>query len=90
MTDFIGTNEQLCNALNHIETRASTGHTDIIVVAAAQSRIVGLEEALARAVQIAENYATAYSEGKPDDLEDRADNMMWGMARDIAALKPKP
>tara|TARA_R110002153_G_scaffold99224_2_gene234706 strand:+ start:141 stop:362 length:222 start_codon:yes stop_codon:yes gene_type:complete len=46
MTDFIGTNEQLCNALNHIETRASTGHTDIIVVAAAQARIAELTEAL--------------------------------------------
>jgi hypothetical protein len=53
-----------------------------------QTRIVGLEEALARAVQIAENYATVYSEGKPGDWEDRADNMMWGMARDIAALNP--
>jgi hypothetical protein len=56
----------------------------------AQARIADLEDALNEAVQIAENYATAYSEGKPDDWEDRADNMMWGMARDISALKPKP
>jgi hypothetical protein len=55
-----------------------------------QARIAELEAALTRAVQIAENYATIYSEGKPDDWEDRADNMMWGMHRDIADLKAKP
>jgi hypothetical protein len=55
-----------------------------------QARIAELEAALARAVQIAENYATIYSEGKPDDWEDRADNMMWGIVRDIAVLKAKP
>jgi hypothetical protein len=44
MTDFIGTNEQLCNALNHIEKRASTSHTDIIVVAAAQALIEEKDE----------------------------------------------
>jgi hypothetical protein len=58
--------------------------------AVSQARIAELEAALTRAVQIAENYATVYSEGKPDDWEDRADNMMWGMHRDIAALKAKP
>jgi hypothetical protein len=56
-------------------------------VEARQARIAELEVALTRAVQIAENYATIYSEGKPDDWEDRADNMMWGMHRDIADLK---
>jgi hypothetical protein len=55
-----------------------------------QARIWKLDEALNKTVQIAENYATAYSAGKPDDWGDRADNMMWGMARDIAALKPEP
>jgi hypothetical protein len=52
MTDFIGTNEQLCNALNHIEKRASTSHTDIIVVAAAQARIAELEAALKSILEI--------------------------------------
>jgi hypothetical protein len=59
-------------------------------VATDQARIAELEAALSKAVQIAERYATVYSEGKPDDWEDRADNMMWGMVRDIEALKPKP
>jgi hypothetical protein len=68
-----------------VENAGEYTRTDI-----SQARIAELEAALARAVQIAENYATIYSEGKPDDWEDRADNMMWGIVRDIAVLKAKP
>jgi hypothetical protein len=52
MKDFIGTNEQLCNALDYIEARRSTSQTDMAILRAAQAKIAELATALKK---IAEN-----------------------------------
>jgi hypothetical protein len=48
MKDFIGTKEQLCNALEHIANRKSSNFTDVSVCAAARDTILYLEDLLGR------------------------------------------
>ena len=43
MSDFNGSNKQLCNALDHIANRKSTAKTDAIVASEAAARIHELE-----------------------------------------------
>jgi hypothetical protein len=49
--------------------------------------VKALEDKLQKGIDIAEKYATVYNEDKPDDWEDRADCMLWGIHRDLLDLK---
>jgi hypothetical protein len=65
-------------------------NTDELATAAWNTRSdksAELESKLRKAVQIAEKYATVYSEDKPAGWEDRADCMLWGIHRDLLHLK---
>lgn len=62
---YIGSNEQLRNALWHISERVSTGATDQIVCAEAADRIEALEARVAAADKLAEALSNAAA-----DLDD--------------------